>query len=1560
MLRPTLILAFACVLAVTATAQNVAQKITNIRAAVALIDSDTTAGYLSNRTPFVWLNIDSNSKVKPAGYTFTNPSRETQWSGPLSARWTALGGSAPAAGSPITKRDAPYWEMSLSTASEDQLARTDVLLLSAYGNTSLNPLEREKLRHFMDKGGVLWVDLSSTTSLDAVNNFPLPFSIQTVPSGGAFQVDYSNPLMTYPLALTDSDVVNMQSENAVGSMAFDLGALGFGALEGIMQPLAPDSLRIQPVAVDTLGNTISVGRVGDGYMVVTSRGVARSANRIPTGAGTYLSNQGAQAQNPSFDRSSDAAAKLVMNMVFLVSGHSQSGKGARMTKSTAIDLGAPQLQRFADTTIPLNPAGTLGYNPPVLFKGMLVVTSQDRISVYDANPRQDLDGDGDPDDGERDFARGSSYDLLWTSAPLAGPISSAVCTEVPDAPNTNLKDQILVVDANGTLQGFSAFRYDVNGKIQGGIANPDYSVVPSTGAASYDFGVAGAGPYAAVVHDGLVYIADAQDSGLSKVGRVWMVDPATGQQVKTAGNGWSVGGVGAGAVIPDISAPPTIGYIPIQDNSGGFDKVIYVATRAGTLGPTSTAGVTSIWAGVKGERPTSVSDGGGVMTVTTRAASQGLDVYIPGAGESKTLGVRLTVLRPTGDALTTTEMNNTFTGHVTNVNGILTFDMQPLAILPVNYSVRVDYSIDWGTGSPALTSQVVRGQFNLPDDVNRTRRILQSVALSSQGTMHLVCSSQVSGSGGVPGGSYFAIREEGRGNFRVLNRFDLYDPHTINLNQANDVQYPETLKNSDPLVMPPSPVAGFLGGRMQRLTFMGSPSVTADTTYVTAKGIKPLGLFAIPYAIVMAFPTEPDGAQIRVGDLSSGFTILQPDVTRSTFTSGTWTPDTFSVLQPNQYVYEKDPGKDSGTIRIDNLSATSRGPIQNCLSTSQPLIIRRNGQPDILFEPNSANSKWNRMQWYTVFSGVDVTSPAFVSGNTLFMAGASSWPTILAGLGFSPAGQVFGMDATVSANDPYLNSADLSRPWLKQEYQLVWNGASVRSNPIFRWPQLTGSMSFNDYGIRLQQSVLKLPGGGYASPALGVVGGDGALATWSNDGIWAFAKADFVFADEGRVARFDSVGNPIWSISGTYQTGRQGDIGGAGDVKPLVRPTRAYPMGDRQVLVVDTGASRILRLDVSGRELRAVGGYSLDPVYRPDGYESNENPNLVAPRDAYTYTTIVKAASNPFADAQPFESWTHYVVADSGNKRLIDLVDRYRYDPLTRHVGNVVVYTANGQPALSVLYWHSPAAYSGGKFAYTSLSRTYVDDPLNPRYVYVAGIGSALPARADLGLDSPSTAIERRAEDGNGGIVVFDGPNTQVITQVSVPAIAANVYYDFNAGNFSAPGELARVKRLGNLNSVSVRTVNNGTQLSVMFTDGEGVFEIVGSGSTWDVVWMLPKKAYIAIRRDPGDNLIFTDNPVDFRPTYAKRLDSGEVLVCNGYSGWYQRLLNTDSRSRFTGEILLLDGDFDGTGAAPFGFGFGKLNLGFKSLSIHAQLDNKLGAERDGRGVISPMFADRK
>lgn len=1540
----------AAALTATAPAQFYAQRSNEIRAAVALIQSDQVGGYARNHAPFVWYNLENNRKIRPAGMTFSNPAHLTVFTDATVARWNALVGGSPAAGTIVKKQHAPYWELDLNTATSAQMAQLDVILLASYGTLQLNSIERDKLRAFVEKGGLLWIDTASSTTMDAVNNLPLPFTTTNAVLGMTPGVDTTQALVSRPNVISGSDLVFMQGDTVASMNYLDLGALGLGGLRPLLFPLESDSARIAQVAVDNRGTFLATGQLGEGHIVITTRAVARMMNRVfDYATNSYNLNIAPVARPFNYDRGADSASKLVLNMINMVGGHSQSRGGSRRAGSSAVDVGAPQLERFVHES-PNAAVTNNAYRPPAMARGAIAMSVGDHVVVYDANPRSDLDGDGNPDDGLVDYADGLGYDLIWESTSLPGPISAPIIIEVPDAVDQTMLTQVVVTDATGTVHGFPLFTYNANGSFVGSAAiAPTYSITPSSGAASFSGGVADPGPYPPAFHEGYLYMNDVQDTGLGKSGRVWVANPATGRQVTTGVTGWSLGGSSV-RIMGEPGTPPTVGYIPVADNSGAYDKVMYVATRPNPIGldANSNAAIQSLWIGVKGETPAAFTSNPGFLEVSTRASTQGLSILNPtGANDEAGLGVRLTILKPDGTPYTAAEMNAVFSGTVTETNGILRFNYNAGQEINAGDTPRVDYTIDWGTGIPSMGQQVLRGNIIMPDDGTRARRILHNIALSPEGIIHVVHSSQNPST--KAGGAYFAIKEEGRGSFKVLNRFDLYPSHQIPLNQAaqSTVTYPATLGTTDPL-------GGLIGAgaALSNITYVGGPTIRDGVCYVTAKAFTGF----IPYTVVMAFKAKPDPLTIRVGNVSEGFQLLQPDLTRSQL-GGSGRPDNYNILQAGQYEYGSQSGSNDGIIRFDNLSTNTRGIITNALSTSQPVILRQNGSVDTLIEPNSLGSSWNQMLWYTAIPGIDSTSPAYVSGSTLFVAGQSFWPNIVPGVGFVQTGQLVAMDTQISETNAYVQAGDPNRPWFKQVHLLRTN-PTFSANPTFLWPSTKGITSFGDYTIRLEQSVMRTAAGLTSNPPAGVVAGDGVVASWTSEGLWTFSKGDFLVADEGRIIRLDSSGSPIWSMNQTYRSALSGDSGGAQQTNPIVRATRVYSVNEQEVLFVDTGANRVVRADISGRETRSIDSFTLDAVYRPAGYTTNETTKLNAPRDAITYNSVHTSANNPFSNPAPYEYWRHYFIADSGNRRLVEIVDRFQYDPATRRVGDVVV-DSNGNQGIGVLLWHSPAEASGGRFAYTSVSRIYS----NGNWVFAAGVGNKLGVNTDVGLDTPTGNNTVSSQDGNGAIVLFDGANTVVINEVIVPAIGANVYWNSGTGTYNSAAKNTRRKKLGGLRSVTMRNypVASGAALSVMFTDNEGVFEVLQNASgEWEVSWMLDNSTYTTIRRTNANVPIPEENPLALNATYARRLENGDVVVCNGYTGFYGRTLPTDPRVSFTGEVIVLDGSYDSGTTAPLGFNWNKMNFGFRTLSIQVLLNNKPGASLETRGIVSPMFADKQ
>jgi hypothetical protein len=407
-----------------------------------------------------------------------------------------------------------------------------------------------------------------------------------------------------------------------------------------------------------------------------------------------------------------------------------------------------------------------------------------------------------------------------------------------------------------------------------------------------------------------------------------------------------------------------------------------------------------------------------------------------------------------------------------------------------------------------------------------------------------------------------------------------------------------------------------------------------------------------------------------------------------------------------------------------------------------------------------------------------------------------------------------------------------------------------------------------------------------------------------------------VVADEGRIIETDAAGFTQWTSDATYQALRQVDTAVV-KVQKLVRPTKAYVSGENEYLIVDTGGDRVLRLDKSAGEVRSVDGFMIDTNYRPTGFHGGDEQRLRQPRDVAAWVDYVPQANNRLINPQPMEYWVHYLIADTGNRRLIEIVDRYAADANTFEVGGPVVDSQNVKQ-LGVLYWHSPENLSGKDWQYTAIKRFQVgiDGSGNAQFVYVAAIGQMLPTEVNTGI-TPPTGTDPRESGGNGGLVIFDSvtpAGNQVVQEIDIDGVK---------------------KSLIGINSVSVRPIalNNGVvDYAIMFTDATGIYEVRRAGNIWSTFWRMSNEAYRAVRG------------VQLRASAAKRLTNGHVLITNSFFG------KTDPGPNgvrdFFGEVTQWLGDtYDPR--MP--------NLGFAVNQVRLELPPIVGT----RGLRSPQFADR-
>lgn len=1538
---------------------NYANKTVKINAGVLLLSSQQiTAGFPYNPSPHVWGNLDADTQVKPASWVFDNPLGQSTLTAASRNRWVnnPNAGLVPPVGSRLSKKDAAYWEVMLDESTDEVLSRFDILYLPIRLDWALNSREREKLRRYIDQGGIIWLDLQTNpvVPVNVTNSLPLPFAVAQ--NAAPVEVSMTHPLITTPNSISIREL-GMLANSGVPNVTVP-GPYGFGALLPVLGTIDRDSLRYEIVAGNTAGGVISVGRIGDGFLVVTTREMARKLGLgyDPNVPSTINFNEAFRALNPLTDAVAVAAAKLAINVVSLGSTYSQSGSGSRKSNSTKVAVEAPLLRRF---TAP-SPAGFTDRNSPVIFRNRVIVNSGGTLAVFDSNPSRDLDRDGNPDDGVQG-ATGAPFDIIWQAN--IGNAAAPIAVNVPDTVLANV-NQVWTVNAAGNVL---VFDLDTGAQLAN-IARPtNFQADPN-------------GPFSVTIQDGTAYVVDA---GTDNFGRIWAIDVATATLLESGGNPWIIR---SSARMLRPTAAPTIGYIPIRDNSGGLDRVAYIATGPDALSNRA-AGMTSVWIGAKGESPVEVTRVGNNIDLQLRSSLQNLPVALNILGSS---ALRVTMLLPNGDPFSLADLNNTLTGTVAQpTNGVVRVTLGGTApawdydgtATPGNTADdigwRVDYTLDWGaTGSGIPGDSFIRGNVEFPDTSALTRRVIGSPALAPDGNIGVVTSHDA---GVSPGGTFFNLREDGRGDFLMKSRFDLHDNITsFPLTGGGTATYREALVDGDDINV----VIPFLNQRISNWRFVGAPAVLGNTMYCLATGTKSIFGFNVPTSALLAFKANPEPLEffMATGTGDNNITLVQPDMARSLSQAS---PTVFSALAAGQYTIE--PVLDSAQvptgvsrITINSLMPMRRGAINSCLSTNLPIVVKRAGQSDMLIEPEAAVTngafvagnaagRWNQLLWYTILNGYEGATAPVVTGDTIYLAGTSMLPSLItSGNPFGSNGLMFAYNSSINSNDPFLRSSSV-RSFQNQLIMIRKTTAApftlndAQFADAMKWPQFRGVEDADDFVIRLLQAAVEDPN------TLSLAAGDGSLAVTGPTSLYGFSRSDFLIADEGRVSRFDPSGNPIWSTNQTINFGNDIQSTSAGKIKNLSNPTKIYPAANNGFWIVDTGNDSVVKVDSAGRELRTIHDIRIHPSLTPNGATENESLKLRAPRDIVTYTSTKTAAQvaalfpgEVLREAATGEYWEHTMIADGGNHRAIEVVDRYRVDNLGRIVGVVQYQNEAGQwePGLGIMYWHSPEEFSGKKYGYNSVTRVFIGTP--PRSVYAFGFGNVEPGRVTFGLDS--TGQDTDSNTGFGGVILYDGNQTKVITEFEVPPINANTYLgEFPAGSgnyaFNLPTNPrpATIQRMAGLNSVTLKYA--GTDLTVMVTTAGGVYELYESSpGVWSVRWMLPREAYVGMRRPrtagPFTATQLNNNPSSLRPMFARRLDSGEVLVVNGYYG------TKIGGSAFEGEVFLVDGSF---GDPTFsigrpGYHIGRPNLGFTALSVKFELPPVQGI----RGIIKPVFAERQ
>jgi len=268
-----------------------------------------------------------------------------------------------------------------------------------------------------------------------------------------------------------------------------------------------------------------------------------------------------------------------------------------------------------------------------------------------------------------------------------------------------------------------------------------------------------------------------------------------------------------------------------------------------------------------------------------------------------------------------------------------------------------------------------------------------------------------------------------------------------------------------------------------------------------------------------------------------------------------------------------------------------------------------------------------------------------------------------------------------------------------------------------------------------------------------------------------------VITDNNRILGVDGDGNAVWAVDATTRT----DATQTPSVSTKVgfsHPTALSQFAVNDYLVADTGSNRCVRFDSAGNVR-----WELTRFQDPSGLLGAGQPLTLSQPASVVVRTVPDTATvgGTTSQANPGGSYVYYLVADSGNNRIVEVEDR------VNAAGGIYVDPNGVIPSINhVLSWVTHTGDRDGR-SYRYGSATYY--PAQPNYT----AGTITPTNLNIAATvtntrlAPLTATGVGAVSGDapgGSIVVFTYP--QAVKPFSANAPSDLAYT--TAGFYTASG----------------------------------------------------------------------------------------------------------------------------------------------------------------------------
>jgi hypothetical protein len=1415
--------------AVNAASFTYSSQAKRIKAGVLILPNTAYTG-AGRPNPYIFYVMDQRSDLKPSGWEFYNPFAPSQVTSDITDRWL----NTYMLGATVDKSMGCYWEVPISSMSPEDLAQYDVLFLTGYNTgadlmVALSGRDQEKLRKFVDNGGVLWLDYERTavspfveTKMDPQRPFFIPY-LRFLSGGAGASVPAVVPpqsrahsLLNRPFFLSQTDIQYLGGygpANQANTEYLDIG--GFAEKAFV------------PIVTRGANATIAAAQYGSGYVVVTADNVGQA---VTNPVGVDATSTGSCTN--MFIAAQPEDLKFAYNIVNWGSEHSTFHKNARRTGASFAEIGMSleELWRFELPAAGQTPTDS---SPAILDDMIFYVDGNNILHAFDLSPIRDRDGDGDPDDGVLDYSEGRPYDELW-NANLGSPSSSPTAAYVQLVAGEPVVPAVFVTTSSGVV-GFNALQFT---HTSGPTAVPYFTDTEATKVFKpFDSNPVGGIPAPTYV-DGALYAGDGW--GLLHV-HDFLATTSTTEWCHPHAD--TVSNMG-------VPCSPTVGYF-FDPTSGATEQVAYIATH-GTPGGTTPAdgSVRSYPISVHNEvltqdTKTSPHDQPGALWFRTRNVNSSVDPDVNTYTVYTSQGLdNLAELGPTvldTSLLSKIDVVDT-SGNTAGPTGWFKLTTSGSGLqdkLNAGCNIVADYKLRYIFDNTAYSSPVANPAF-------RSIGIRHPSSGGGNPDYRGISGSPAAGKNdvlyfGTENNQFYAIQESGKGTgvtatsnafipLMVKWRWYLDDPRVKEIlgRSFNGSSWVLNTVNFPGTSLIPNAVGNIVG----------APVLIGDMVYYAVNDDSGQGY-------LLAFKADPVFSVTLDKDITPGssVTVLQWD---------NMTDPGHTQPQPPQYsavaFTDTDKAPPSTTVLVDfdtrkvtlaNFRARSAGE----LSASEDMVVAYQpydpnqpvgSTPTTINESHPAfatgkRDQVNNLVWFMRIlspagTPLAITSSPMAMGNVVYL-GCSG--------GYLCAIDVSKADQSTTGHMVPMNDGSASGVILKD-----WNAEYAKCNRV---PGATDNIT---------------------AP---VAGSHGMLAVATSTGLSIMYNPVTLVADGNRLVEVNVDGSQAWtcdstnSFASTYAASTSGTkdklVFGASNI-PFNRPSVARKAYVGGTIVADTGNNRIVHIDKGGSAIweikdfvqyGAVESAALGLPYPmlPPGSPMELNK----PTDVTCWMTMAPMdISNSSSQMLPVY---HYLIADSGNHRVLEIVNRY--DMVTQTHRNYIVQVSKE------LVQKDPTTVAEGR-------------ALQFRTARIAAYGANGPSEVVCAVtDEDSTKPDMT---GSGGALIRIDWTTGNILNGTVNALPIDTPVGSNSLVLVTP-------------SFFNRQMISNTEYADVVIDARGVHLLNKVGNNTTIRSYLNPQ-HVDYQEDTGNPLAIPGvgtHPRPFAPSYAQYLPNGHVLVTNRATG---------------------------------------------------------------------------